>query len=194
MKQQLINYGFPLLFLGAITAYFVTAPAIPGATADELAEVAVGYYKAKQVAMAKDELNAAWGKDPKNHRAHYVAGMIALGEDDFSGAVSHLSAAVDAKHDDWDAVLSLGVAYQNLRNYRAAAERYEQVAKAQPANAKVFYNMGMMDIEILQYDLAKRHLGMYLKLAPDASDKAFVLKKLSEIDSQIKGHKTRAVR
>lgn len=189
MNKSVIKLVAPLTALSALAVYYVLLPSIPPATADELAQVAIGMVKGKQKDLAKDELTEALARDANNHRANYVSGMLALDEGSYKLAVQHLSAALDAKADDCDAALSLGVAYQNLKEYAKAQALYETVAKIQPNNSKVFYNMGMLYIEVLQYARAQRALETYLKLSPNAEDATFVKQKLAQIDYRIKNRK-----
>jgi tetratricopeptide (TPR) repeat protein len=189
MEMVLIKYVAPLLIAGSLAAVFTAMPGVQPASPDELAEVAVGYIKAKQESFGKDALREALAKEPGNHRANYVAGMLALQEERFPEAASHLKAAYEAKPDDRDALLSYGVACQRLNDYGAARAAYEAVRKAEPNNAKAAYNLGMLAIETLQYSVAKGCLEDYLRLQPDAPDKAFVSGKLNELSALLKKRK-----
>lgn len=188
MEKQHFATLAPLAFAACLAVAVSLIPAVAPATPDELAEVAVGYIKAEQPAFAKDTLREALAGDPKNHRANYVAGMLALQEKRYPDAARYLKTALDAQKNDWDASLSLGVTYQSVHDYAAAREAYRQVYEAQPSNAKALYNLGMLEIETLHYHLAKRYLEAYLTLQPNASDRGFVVSKLAELDARIKGH------
>ena len=77
-----------------------------------------------------------------NTLAHNNLGMLAMKQDQPDEAITHFSNAVDAKPDNWDARVNLGIALWGLGRKAEAIEQYKQVLNNDPGyNPSLDYNI-----------------------------------------------------
>jgi Flp pilus assembly protein TadD len=184
--RKILTYGAPLLVLAVLACGLWTRPWVQQPTANELAEVAITHFKAKQPEQAREAFRKALELDPKNHRAHYGAGHLALREKKFDVAERHLRAAYEAKPNDVDTILTLGTVYQRGGDLKQAEMIYQAVRKVDPKNSEAVYNMGMLEIDRKNYPKSKSHFEEYLQLAPKAPDRKRVLQRIRLLEAHIK--------
>jgi lipoprotein NlpI len=91
--------------------------------------------------------------------------------DDWKKAISYCSKGLDSgdvkKKDQVWALITRGLAYNQLADYDAALKDLDRAAELDPENSKVFNDRGVVHSNKLQYDRAIQDFDQALKLDPD---------------------------
>lgn len=185
-RMKLFKLGAPLLGLLVLLSVLWLQPSTPEPSADELAELAIGYVKTNHDDLAEATFQRAFDRDALNFRAHYGAAHFAMRRKRYKEAELHLQAAYKIKPNDVDTVLTLGAVYMKMGAYPQAESLFSAVRKIQPGNASAVYNLGMLEIERRRYQPAKGHLEEYLKMVPNAPDRRRVNRNILLLEAYIK--------
>ncbi len=92
--------------------------------------------------QAKDFYLTSLSMDDSNPLVHNNLGMVAMKQDRPTDAIRHFTAAVEAKPDNWDARINLGIVLWSMGRKDEAVVQYEQVLRAVPDyNPSLYYNI-----------------------------------------------------
>lgn len=185
--RTLIPYLAPLGATAAVLIALVLVPAPAPATPDELAETAVARIKVGQPTRGLALLERALAQEPRHYRANFVASAYYVQTKQYGKAAPYLKAALAARQDDPELLFMLGVACQQQERYVEAESWYQRARAKAPTDPKIAYNLGMLHIIVMSYPKAKTYLEEYLRLAPQASDRAYVRDKIQQINQRIGG-------
>jgi Flp pilus assembly protein TadD len=188
---KLFKFGAPLVVLAGLAGVLWMQPGVKPATATELAEVAIGQMKAKQLVESGETFRKALEMDPKNARALYGAAHLAMQEKRFQAAEEYLKRAYQVNPDDINVILTLGAVYQKTGAFKQAEQVYAAVRKAQPGNASAVYNLGMLSIAKKDYVASKGYFEEYLRMVPNAPDRVRTQKRIQLLEAHIKAGQER---
>lgn len=192
MTSRILGYAKPVLFLAVWAIALTGLPAPAPATASELAEVAIGYYKIRDLPRMRTTFKEALAQDPQDFRTNFVAGVISHQERDWKEARTRLEAAHRLRPDDIETALTLGVVYHHEGEYEPAARLYKRVQALDPKNPRAAYNMGQLCVTVLAYGQAQTYLKQYLQLAPQAPDRPEVERLIGQLQASLKASKTKS--
>jgi Tfp pilus assembly protein PilF len=186
MTQPLLSFAAPIAALAvfALAAWLVPAP--PTATADELAEVAVGYIKNGHRAFALDTLREAQARDATSFRVNFVLGTYAMQERRYREAYDHLQVALAQRPNDVDANLNMGSVCHGLGDFVQAGKYFDKVLVLQPNHPKALFNLATIGMQIFNYPMAKHYLEAYLRVATDPFDADLARERLGQVNQRLK--------
>jgi arylsulfatase A-like enzyme len=141
------------------------------------------FIKNKQYSKAETICNQILAERPGHILNSYLLGRVAMGKNDFVGAITHFSqflsqldAAGGYSEDESLHFLrtysakahnSLGMAFARQENFDQALAHYNEALEAEPDSADVYYNIGNIFLKRGELDEAIRHYTKALDLAPD---------------------------
>jgi tetratricopeptide (TPR) repeat protein len=143
------------------------------AVENALAILALRQGKAQE---AFERFDAAVSLDPAFADARFNKASVLLDAGDYQRAKVELSAIIEKKADDYQALVALGVAQRGLKDFPAAKTTWEHVIKEAPkksgSRADAMFDIALLDIDFLNDAVAgKAALERYLQEAPTGHPK-----------------------
>lgn len=131
--------------------------------------------KALEMAL-KESVN-----NPNLPEAFTLLGDIYLKVDDLKQAKASYEKAQSRSPEYYDALYGLGYVYFKLNDYEMSLQLLQKANQIDPNDPFLARQMGYVFLKMGQRALAKESFNVYLKLAPDASDKAEISKILKSL-------------
>lgn len=123
------------------------------------AELAAGYYSAKQINIAKEEIKIALRLDPDLFLALYLSGLIASDENKFSDALSFFNRAHDVSPNHHDVYTAKGVLFCKQNEFDRGQTQFKYALNASPKTpsiqASILINSALCFQSSKQYASAK---------------------------------------
>ncbi|MFH0935279.1 MAG: tetratricopeptide repeat protein [Candidatus Omnitrophota bacterium] len=138
-----------------------------------LLAVLIGTYVLRSVIRNRDwrthsSLWKATGKiSPQSPKAHNNMGDVYSLEGDWNKATAEFQRAIELKPDYAEAYHNLGNSYLNLGRIDEAALVYQQAVAFKPSLYQSHANLGFVYLQKGQRELARQHLEIAARLAPD---------------------------
>src|SRR5690554_4450413 len=117
--------------------------------------------------LAIQYFNQVIGSKPYLAAPYYYRGMAKFFLDDFKGAEDDCTLCLE-RNPYWLAAYQLrGAARQNREDYKGASEDYAQSLDYLPEDRITLLNMGIVNIELKEFDKAESTFQELLRLFPD---------------------------
>ena len=97
----------------------------------------------------------------------YEQGLEFLAEEKFNQALDALKEAVKIEPGFADAHMGLAITYHSLNLFQEAYEEYEIVLKLRPDDVGVLNNIGVLSLELKDYEAARKFFEEALKFYPN---------------------------
>jgi Tfp pilus assembly protein PilF len=145
-------------------------------------------YAAADYAGALQRLKLIRGVQPSYPGLHHRLGLCYAKLGMASFAIESLRRALQAAPEDPDVQLDLAVALELGGLAREAESVYLQMVQAQPSDARVRLNLGLLYARRLAEPAkAREHLEQYLRLVPQSTDAAEIRRWLAEHPAEAPG-------
>ena len=108
--------------------------------------------------------------EPDSSRAHFIAGLAAVGEEDHKAAVKHYKAALKGKKNDPTILYNLGVAYSKLNKLEDAVKTLKACTRAEPKFPECWYGWGLMSLALGKEKSARKAVKKLKKLDKGLAD------------------------
>ncbi|ABK45476.1 sulfotransferase [Magnetococcus marinus MC-1] len=125
-------------------------------------------YQQQRHAEARPHLARVSALRPQSAYHHYHCGLVDMALQDFAAATTCFQKALQYKPDYTDALLNLGVVYQQQGKPQAAEQAWLQAIQVDPSSMGAYINLGLFYQEQQRLPDAKQVLMQGLKHAPNA--------------------------
>ena len=133
----------------------------------------LGYalYGQKKYTESLKYLNQSLKLDAENSETKIFISMNYLATDRFKDSVGILNEVIEKNPDIFEAYYSLGLAFNGLKNYRAAEEVFRRAAEIKPSDADIHYRLGVCLYKLNRKDALQKEYETLLKLNSKTAQK-----------------------
>jgi tetratricopeptide (TPR) repeat protein len=130
----------------------------------------VAYNNSGRRKEARQWFQATLGLDKGHFESHCALGAIGLSENDNEMAQLHYAAAVETRHDAWDAHSNLGIAFYRTGRNEDAIDCFQLAHHFRPGVASTWHNEGLAQHAIGKHAAARACFEKALEQQPGSVD------------------------
>lgn len=186
MIKKWLPIGAPLLLLLILAGGLYRVPTPEPASASEMAEVGIGYYKTGKLVDARTVLEKVLKDNPEHFRARYGLGLVELEARNVGLAERHLKKALSLKPDDVEVAVSLGAVYQRGKAYDQAEKVYLEILRVKPNHSKTLYNLARLNIAKGNLSEGRDLLKKYMASGINTGEKMRAANMLEKVENRLK--------
>ena len=188
--RSVLVLGLPLVAVLAIGGTVLARPKPPAPSLETRAQLGIALCETGQPERGMQTLQGVLAVDPEQPQALVGLALAAMRDQRIAEAERLLEMAVKRDPDNFMAHLARAFLYRQRKESERARIEFEAAHKAVPREPAPVYNLGTLAFERGDLAGARTHYLEYLRLSPNAPDRAQVGATIEDLDRRL-GTKTK---